>query len=93
MAVDDPTGPGNKFGPSSKQGVLVGYFINPGGAWGKDFLVFELEAVHDCKDCMCTLTWRCGEAFQKRGLPSFPMVNVGAQGDLAPVKPAAPIRG
>ena len=49
-AVSDPNGPGNKFGPSSKQGVLVGYFVNPGGAWSKDYIVFDLEAVRDNKD-------------------------------------------
>ena len=64
-AINDPNGPGNKFGPSSKQGVLVGYFMNPGGAWSKDFLNFDLEAVCDNKDCRRIRTRRCGEVFQK----------------------------
>ena len=28
-AVSEPNGPGNKFGPSSKQGVIVGYSRTP----------------------------------------------------------------
>ena len=71
-AVSDPNGPGNKFGPSSKQGVLVGYFMNPGAAWSKDYIVFDLEAVRDSKDCRRIRTRRCGEVFQKRGLARFP---------------------
>ncbi len=50
-AVSDPNGPGNKVGPSTKHGILVGYFMNLGGAWSKDYLVFDLETVHDNKDC------------------------------------------
>ncbi len=40
-AINDSIGPGNKLGPSSKQGVLVGYFMSPGGAWSTDLLVFQ----------------------------------------------------
>ena len=40
-AVSDPNGPGNKFGPSRKQAVLVGYFVNPGGAWSEAYIVFD----------------------------------------------------
>ena len=81
-AVSDPNGPGNKFGPSSKQGVLVGYFVNPGGAWSKDYIVFDLEAVRDNKDCKRIRTRRCGEVFQKRGVPRFPMLTMEARGSL-----------
>ena len=89
-AVTDPNGPGNKFGPSSKQGVLVGYFVNPGGAWSKDYIVFDLEAVRDNKDCRRIRTRRCGEVFQKRGVPRFPMLTMEAQGSLVLPPPAAP---
>ncbi len=58
------------------------HFTNRGGVWSKDFLVFDLETVHDNKDCRCIRTKRCGEAFQKRGLLSFPMLTMEAPGDL-----------
>jgi hypothetical protein len=88
-AVSDPSGPGNKFGTSSKQGILLGCFMNPGGAWSKDFFVFDLEAVRDNKDCRRIRNKRCGEVFQKRGLPNFPMLTMEAQDDLVPPTPAA----
>jgi hypothetical protein len=89
-AVSEPNGPGNKFGPSSKQGVVVGYFTNPGGVWSKDYIVFDLEAVRDNKDCRRIRTRRCGEVFQKRGPPNFPMLTMEAQGNLVPPEPAVP---
>ena len=89
-AVSEPNGPGNKFGPSSKQGVVVGYFVNPGGVWSKDYIVFDLEAVRDNKDCRRIRTRRCGEVFQKRGPPNFPMLTMEVQGNLVPPEPAVP---
>jgi hypothetical protein len=89
-AVSEPNGPGNKFGPSSKQGVIVGYYTNPGGVWSKDYVVFDLEAVRDNKDCRRLRTRRCGEVFQKRGAPHFPMLTMEAQGNLVPPLPVVP---
>ena len=74
----------DKFATSSKEAVLVGYFMNPGGAWSKDYLVLDLETMRQNKDCKRIRARRCGEVFQKRGLPTFPMENVGAQRDLVP---------
>ncbi len=70
--------------------------MNPGGACSKDFLVFDLEAVRDNKDCRRITIRRCGEVFHKRRRPSFPMVKMRAQEDLVPAnlvpaKPAAPM--
>ena len=87
-AVDNPND-GMKFGPSSRQGVLVGYFMNPGGAWSKDFLVYDLDTIRQNKDCRRLRTRRCGEVFQPKGLPVFPIKNVEALGDLVPLPPPA----
>ncbi len=67
----------------------MGYFMNPGGAWSKDFLAFELEAACDNKDCRRFRARRCGEVSQKHGLPSFPMLSMGAPGDVVPAELAA----
>ena len=32
-----------KFSPSSVAGIIVGYYLNPGGIWSKDYLVINLE--------------------------------------------------
>ena len=85
-AINDPSD-GLKFGPSSKQGVVVGYFMNPGGAWSKDFLVYDLETIQQNKDSRRIRVRRCGEVFQKRGIPSFPMRAMDAPGDLVPIPP------
>ena len=89
-AVSEPNGPGNKFGPSSKQGVIVGYYTNPGGVWSKDYVVFDLESVRDNNDCRRIRTRRCGAVFQKRGAPHFPMLTMEAQGNLVPPLPVVP---
>ena len=65
--------------------------MNPGGAWSKDYIVFDLEAVRDNKDCRRVRTRRCGEVFQKRGLPHFPMLTMEAQGNLVPPLPLVPM--
>jgi hypothetical protein len=90
-AVSDPNGPGNKLGPSSKQGVVVGYFMNPGGAWSKDYIVFDLEAVRENRDCRRVRTRRRGDISKKRGLPHFPMLTREAQDNLVPPLPPAPM--
>ena len=88
-AISDPND-GLKFGPSSKQAVIVGYFLNPGGAWSKDYLVYDLETIRQNKDCRRIRVRRCGEVFQKRGIPTFPMQGIGAPGDLVPLPPQVP---
>ena len=46
--------------------------MNPGGAWSKDYLVFDLDTIRQNKDARRIRVRRCGEIFQKRGLPTFP---------------------
>jgi hypothetical protein len=68
-AVADPnTSHGDKFGASSRQGVMVGHFLNPGGARRKDYLVFDLDTSKQNKDARRIRVLHCGEVFQRRGL-------------------------
>ena len=36
-----------KFEPRANQGILVGYRLNPGGRWAKDYQVFPLSYFAD----------------------------------------------
>ena len=86
VVADHNTSHGNKFGTSSRKGILVGYWVNPGGAWSKDYLVFDLDTIRQNKDARRIRVRRCGEIFQKRGLPTLPTKTMEAQ--VTPVPPA-----
>ena len=60
--------------------------MNPGGAWSKDYLVFDLDTIRQNKDARRIRVHRCGEIFQKRGLPTFPTKTMEAE--VTPVPPA-----
>ena len=77
--AEDNTSHGNKFGTSSRKGIMVGYWVNPGGKWSKDYLVFDLDTIRQNKDARRIRMRRCGEIFQKRGLPIFPVKTMEAQ--------------
>ncbi len=59
---------------------MGGYYVNPGGAWSKDYLVFDLDTVRPSKDARRVRVPRGGEVFQ-RGALAFP---TGAQMVLEP---------
>ena len=63
----------DKFSPSSVPGILVGYHLNPGGIWSKDFLVINLEAAQSNGSARNTPVIRVGKVIRERGEPLFPM--------------------
>ena len=43
-ALKDQNSNDPKFGPSGKRGVLIGYHVNPGGKWSKDFQMLDMDS-------------------------------------------------
>ncbi len=83
-AIDDGSSNGRKFEPSGKKGIMMGYFMNPGGKWSKDFIVLDLDAAVSNKDLRRIRTRRVGEVVRARGGPKFPFRTL-AQVPLEPI--------
>ncbi len=66
-AVADPNSSHrNELGTSSRQGIMVGYFLNRGGASSKDYLVFDLDTIQQNKDAQGIRVRQYGDVFEKR---------------------------
>ena len=65
--INDP-----KFGPSGKKGILIGYHMNPGGKWSKDYQVLDIDSIGDNFGSKYVRTRRCGEMRREKGTPKFP---------------------
>ena len=71
-ALQDQNPNDTKFGPSGKQGVLVGYHMNPGGKWPKYVQVLDMDSIKDNFGSKFLPTRRCGEIWRDKGIPKFP---------------------
>ena len=62
-----------KFSPSSVAGIIVGYYLNPGGVWSKDYLVINLESALNGNVNKHLPVLRVGKVYREKGLPIFPL--------------------
>ena len=69
----------HKFSPSSVAGIIVGYFLNPGGVWSKDYLVINLETALNSNASKYLPVLRVGKVYRESGEPVFPLKNAAAQ--------------
>ena len=69
----------HKFSPSSVAGIIVGYYLNPGGVWSKDYLVINLETALNSDTTKYLPVLRVGKVFRESGLPVFPLKNREAE--------------
>ena len=63
----------HKFSPSSVAGIIVGYYLNPGVVWSKDYLVINLETALNSDTTKYLPVLRVGKVFRESGLPVFPL--------------------
>ena len=63
----------HKFSPSSVVGIIVGYYLNPGGVWSKDYLVINLESALNGNASKHLPVLRVGKVYREKGLPVFPL--------------------
>ena len=63
----------HKFSPSSVAGILIGYHLNPGGEWSKDYFVINLETALNGNTTRYLPVLRVGKVFRESGPPVFPL--------------------
>ena len=67
---------GDKFSPSSEEGLLVGYHMNPGSRWTKDFYVVNREATTNTPPGKLVPLLRVGAVYKERQKLEFPMTDI-----------------
>jgi hypothetical protein len=74
-ATEKATTGENKFGPNAKPGIFMGYFMNPGSAWSRDYLVIDKETVDEHGFTPHTYVHRTNTVHVPKGPPTYPYLN------------------